>query len=224
MSQFYYDYLNLNTPIINSNGAVLHHPKDKNWGVFHQPFNKNYAHDIIDMSYTTQSKNILAKVIDSIYLDQHDERILNFYKPSTSIEPPVIGRIKDNLQNDPTIMLIYPEEDNVANLTMQLENYLPDSIQLRSWGPPYYVLEVMRKGMNKAASLYKVANYYNIPKERIIAFGDEANDIEMIDFAGVGVAMENGTENLKKIAKHVTDTNENEGVRLFLENYLKLNN
>lgn len=222
MSSFYYNHLNLKTPMINSNGALLHHPGDKKWGNFHQPLNKEFAHAIIDMSYATQSRNIVAKVIDSVYLDQHDDRILNFYKPSDLVEPVIIGRVKDKLQTDPTLMLIYPEESEADKLSLQLENYLPDSVQLRNWGPPFFVLEVMKKGMNKAAALKKVADSFNIPKERIIAFGDEGNDIEMIDYAGVGIAMENASEELKKVANYVTDSNEDEGVRKFLEQYLKL--
>lgn len=222
MSSFYYEHLNLNTPMINSNGALLHHPRDLSWGTFHQPLNKEFAHDIIDMSYATNSKNILAKVIDSIYLDQHDERILNFYQPSNLVEPVIIGKVKEKLQTDPTIMLIYPEESEVDNLALQLASYLPESIQLRNWGPPFFVLEVMRKGMNKAASLKKVADSFGIPRERIIAFGDEGNDIEMIDYAGIGIAMENASEELKSFADYITDSNENEGVRKFLESYFKI--
>lgn len=222
MSSSYYNYLNLKTPMINSNGAILHHPGNKEWGEFHHPLNKEFAHDIIDMSYASHAKNIVANVIDSIYLDQHDDQILNFYQTNNLVEPVIIGRVKDKLQADPTLMLIYPEESEADKLSLQLENYLPDSVQLRNWGPPFFVLEVMKKGMNKAAALKKIADSVNIPKERIIAFGDEGNDIEMIDYAGVGIAMENATEELKKIANYVTDTNENEGVRKFLEQYLKL--
>ncbi len=222
MSSLYYDDLNLKTPIINSNGALLHHPGNKDWGVFHQPLKKQFAHDIIDMSYASQSRNILAKVIDSVYLDQHDNRILDFYQPNDFVEPVIIGRVKDKLQTDPTLMLIYPEKSELEKLSLQLENYLPESIQLRSWGPPYFILEVMRKGMNKAAGLKKVADSFNIPRERIIAFGDGDNDLEMVDYAGVGIAMDNATEELKKVANYVTHTNEDEGVRKFLEDYLGL--
>ena len=54
--------------------------------------------------------------------------------------------------------------------------------------------------MNKAVGLQKIAHYYGIPQNNIIAFGDENNDLEMIDYAGVGVAMENGISELKSLA------------------------
>jgi len=80
----------------------------------------------------------------------------------------------------------------------------------------------MNKQMNKAEALKKVADYYHIPKERIIAFGDEGNDLAMIDYAGVGVAMGNATDAVKSIANYVTDTNEEHGVATFLAHYFNM--
>ena len=57
----------------------------------------------------------------------------------------------------------------------------------------------------------------------IIAFGDEHNDLEMLDYAGWGVAMANGTQQLKSIANDVTDkTNAEDGMVDYLEKYLGL--
>jgi hydroxymethylpyrimidine pyrophosphatase-like HAD family hydrolase len=63
----------------------------------------------------------------------------------------------------------------------------------------------------------------DIPKERIIAFGDENNDLEMIEFAGVGVAMSNGIDELKSIADEVTSKSNNEdGIAQVLDERLQL--
>ena len=71
-------------------------------------------------------------------------------------------------------------------------------------------------------SVQKISDYYGIPKERIIAFGDEDNDLEMIDYAGVGVAMGNAIDELKSVSKYQTLTNEQDGIGVFLEEYLKI--
>ena len=63
---------------------------------------------------------------------------------------------------------------------------------------------------------------FRSPKERIIAFGDEDNDLEMIDYDGVGVAMGNAIDELKTLAKYETNTNEELGVANFLANYFEL--
>ena len=57
-----------------------------------------------------------------------------------------------------------------------------------------------------------------VPAE-IIAMGDNYNDVEMIQFAGMGVAMGNAPDDIKAKAKYVTDTNNNDGVRKALEKF-----
>ena len=70
-------------------------------------------------------------------------------------------------------------------------------IEHRRWGAPLHIIEIVRRGLNKAVGIAHVAKDLGIPRERIIAFGDEDNDLEMIDYAGIGVAMGNGIPTLK---------------------------
>ena len=55
-----------------------------------------------------------------------------------------------------------------------------------------------------------------------MAFGDNYNDIEMIEFAGVGVAMGNAESNVKKNAKYTTVSNNDNGVGVFLKEFFNL--
>ena len=59
-----------------------------------------------------------------------------------------------------------------------------------------------------------------IDQEEIIAFGDGENDMEMLQFAGIGVAMGNATDELKAQADYVTDTNENDGVAKAIRHFM----
>ena len=222
MSIMYYNELGLKTPLINSNGAVLHHPRDKNWGVYHTPLEHKTALEIVDVCYELNTKNVLAAVQDSIYLDQFDENIVNFYDPDKWQEDFVIGSLKEKLKENPTLMMLYPDEKQLEPLTEHLNTLHAESIDHWNWGAPFHIIEVMNKNMNKAEAIKKVASYYNIPNERIIAFGDGDNDLAMIEYAGVGVAMENAIDELKNIAKYITDTNEEHGVANFLANYFKI--
>jgi hydroxymethylpyrimidine pyrophosphatase-like HAD family hydrolase len=56
----------------------------------------------------------------------------------------------------------------------------------------------------------------------VIAFGDEDNDFEMIEYAGHGVAMGNGIDELKRLANAVTGTNEQDGIAAYLSEVLSL--
>ena len=75
-----------------------------------------------------------------------------------------------------------------------------------------YLIEVLKKGVNKAYGLEKLAQRLNINRNEIAAIGDAANDIEMLQYAGLAIAMGNATEEVKTLSDRVTDTNENNGV------------
>jgi hydroxymethylpyrimidine pyrophosphatase-like HAD family hydrolase len=60
-----------------------------------------------------------------------------------------------------------------------------------------------------------------IDRSEVIAMGDNYDDREMIEFAGMGVAMGNAPDEIKAAANFVTDTNNNDGVRKALERFFK---
>ena len=59
-----------------------------------------------------------------------------------------------------------------------------------------------------------------VEQSDVIAFGDAGNDIDMIRFAGLGIAMGNASDDLKAVADFITATNEEDGVAKFLENFV----
>ena len=80
------------------------------------------------------------------------------------------------------------------------------------------ISEIYHINTNKGKALKKIAEYYNINKEHIIAFGDADNDIELLKYAGISVAMKNGEEKIKEIAKLISlEDNNNDGIKLTLE-------
>lgn len=83
-------------------------------------------------------------------------------------------------------------------------------------------LDCMPKGINKGRAIGEIADYFGIDQKDTYAFGDEINDLEMIEKAGVGVAMGNATKALKEIADQVTLSNDEDGIAHFVrENILK---
>lgn len=84
----------------------------------------------------------------------------------------------------------------------------------------YYLLEVMVKGINKGIALQKLAEYLQLSLEEVMALGDGENDYEMIETAGLGIVMDNGTERVKSIANEITLSNEEDGVAHALEKWV----
>lgn len=81
-------------------------------------------------------------------------------------------------------------------------------------------IDVIHPQASKGAALHKLAQYYNVPREHIISFGNYDNDISMLTYAGTGVVVDNAPSHVKRYANHLTTSNEEDGVARFLENHL----
>lgn len=80
-----------------------------------------------------------------------------------------------------------------------------------------YFLEIMPFGVTKGSMLPMLLEKLDITNEELIAFGDNYNDMTMIGYAGLGVAMGNAEEDVKKIANYVCETNDDDGVAKTVE-------
>ena len=79
-----------------------------------------------------------------------------------------------------------------------------------------HFLEILDKKVSKGAALEKISKMLNIDRAEIMAFGDGYNDIEMLEFAGVGVVMGNSPEELKLMFENIADSCNNDGVGKFI--------
>jgi 5-amino-6-(5-phospho-D-ribitylamino)uracil phosphatase len=217
----YYTELNLNTPMVNFNGALIHHPLNRNWDHRHSPLDLTTAKSIIEALQSFNVKNILAEVLDDVYLQHDDDSIKDIFSAGN----PLIktGNLHELLLEDPTSLLIHPHDDHIDEIRSHLKELHADVIEHRTWGAPWNVIEIVQTGIHKAFGLKMIAEDYGIPQERIIAFGDEDNDLEMLEFAGQGIAMANGISSVKNIANSITKSNQEDGVALYLQEALRLN-
>lgn len=76
---------------------------------------------------------------------------------------------------------------------------------------PFYI-EVMPKGVDKATSIAKLLTTIGVERENVIACGDSFNDISMLRYAGIGVAMGNAQQAVKEVADIITGTNDENGL------------
>ena len=84
---------------------------------------------------------------------------------------------------------------------------------------PYY-LEVVPQGIDKGKCLQIVLDHYGLDSSSLIACGDAFNDLEMIKFAGLGVAMGNAQECIKQAADYITGSNDADGVAKVVEKFM----
>jgi len=83
-----------------------------------------------------------------------------------------------------------------------------------------FIIEIIPSSAHKGNTINLLANYFNINKDQIMAFGDYYNDIEMLEEAGVSVAMGNANNDVKNTAKHTTDSNDNNGIAKAINKYI----
>ena len=83
-----------------------------------------------------------------------------------------------------------------------------------------YIFEVMPQGATKASGLKHLAEKLEIAPNQIMALGDAANDLEMLQFVGQSVAMGNASDDIKALCKYVTLTNDEAGVAHAIRTWL----
>ncbi len=83
-----------------------------------------------------------------------------------------------------------------------------------------FFLEILPRGIDKAQSLAQLLNLLGMEREQMIACGDGYNDLSMIEFAGLGVAMENAVRPVRNAADYVTFSNNDDGVAHVVERFV----
>ncbi|XKF66706.1 Cof-type HAD-IIB family hydrolase [Virgibacillus necropolis] len=93
-----------------------------------------------------------------------------------------------------------------------------DELELTNSQP--HNVEVNPKGVHKGSALSKVCEKLGITMDEVMAAGDSLNDMKMIQQSGLGIAMGNGQEAIKKAADFETDTNDDDGVAKAIERFV----
>ena len=116
-------------------------------------------------------------------------------------------------------MLVAGEEATIASLQQHLASLFGESAVVFTSKP--YFLEVLPPDCGKGEAIGQLAAFLGIPQSATLCFGDSMNDESMIRLCGAGVAMINGDDRIKSLARFVTErTNDEDGVAHFIEKYV----
>ncbi|MDU5107506.1 MULTISPECIES: sugar-phosphatase [unclassified Clostridium] len=126
----------------------------------------------------------------------------------------------DNISDDEVIIKIMmidePEILGPAMEKLPKEVYEKYTV-VRS--TPFF-LEFLNKEVNKGVGVEMLAKYLGIKREEVMTLGDAGNDLHMIEYAGLGVAMANAFDEVKEAADYITDSNDNDGVAKAIEKFI----
>jgi len=146
----------------------------------------------------------------------HEQKIMDVPVEIAPIESLVKNWSARNI--GPNKMMVMSEPDNIAQIQKHLRSIYNGRLNIYPSKATY--LEVMDSRGSKSNAVQFVSKRLGLSPAEIIAMGDNYNDVEMIRFAGTGVAMGNAPDDIKAVADYVTDTNNNDGVRKAIENFL----
>jgi Cof subfamily protein (haloacid dehalogenase superfamily) len=107
-------------------------------------------------------------------------------------------------------------EDKIKKLRSELKSIKDIEIVSSS----KHNIEITRKGISKGKAVEVLAQHLNLKRDEVITIGDSENDLSMIEYAGLGIAMGNAIEKVKQKANFITDNNDNEGVAKALKKFI----
>jgi hypothetical protein len=108
---------------------------------------------------------------------------------------------------------------HIEQILPQMQKAFEGSLNIFRSEP--YFMEITPFGVDKAQALEKLLKYTGLRREELICCGDGYNDITMIQFAGLGVAMANAREEVKAVADIITLSNDEDGIKHIVETYMK---
>ena len=221
------EILGIDCPIIAYNGAMATTAKkDGREMIFHLPLQSEYGDYMID--YCAEQDFHLNYYFNNVLYGRRSKQ-LEKYAAMYSAQTGAIFHFIDDLKHmkgkSPTKLILITDAENddrsrTRNFQYGIfEKKFDGKVRLFKTNPEY--LEFLHINADKGAGLLRIASFYGIGRDEIIAFGDGENDIPMLKAAGTGVALANAKDTVKNSATHVTEWDNNSaGVARFLTRYI----
>lgn len=207
VARYYCDGLALNGPQITYNGAVIYDPvQDAELARYLVPRDDVapavdfFLHAGVPLAYFST---------DGLYLDQ---RMLDaaLWLPGNTGTPFLVSDWTAVLEKPCIKLAGHASPVTIAALRPRAVEEMGHRLYVTQTAST--LLEMLHPEVSKGAALRRIAHMLDVPREQIIAFGDNHNDLDMLEFAGVGVAMGNASAEAKAVADLVTGSNLQDGI------------
>jgi Cof subfamily protein (haloacid dehalogenase superfamily) len=219
--------LQLETPLVVHNGALVKDPATA------ETLHQTVLHPT---GYQQAADRLRRLSVPMLYVDAFNEDVDILTEDMQRAHPFQQEYLTDNLAhcrivedlNTPpaygvVMMSIMAEVAHLQPLRSQLTETLGASAYLHLLINKNYqghILEVLPPNVSKWNALRQLAEDEGVAAESIVAVGDDENDMQMIQHAGLGIAMGNAPEKVKTVADHVTGTNAEDGLAQAIERFL----
>jgi Cof subfamily protein (haloacid dehalogenase superfamily) len=202
--------LDLDTPLICYQGALIADARSGEWLV-HTPMPVPLAREVLG---ALDGQHVNVYVHDELYVEELNADALEYARHS-KLEPRVVGPLDEWLTEPTTKIVVVGEPARLDVLETQLHDRFGQRLFIAKSLPHF--LEVAEPEVSKGSGLRWVCRRLGIEPGRVISFGDGANDIELLQEAGLGVAVEDADPALLPHAAITVPGVEEDGVAAFLE-------
>lgn len=210
------------TSIVATNGSVVTDYEGRR--VYEKPIDTDAFIKVIDLLYDYKMNfhfygvNEFYRLKGTTSLNTYSRVPKNIKDTIDIIEYKNLKEIKESCENNSYFKVLLVEEDNKYIEEVRQELSKINKIKISSsWTNN---IEIVPEGVNKARSLKYLCKNLGLDLNNLMSFGDNNNDIEMIEESKVGVAMSNATNELKQKADFITDyDNDHDGIMKFLKQY-----
>ncbi|MEZ0182874.1 Cof-type HAD-IIB family hydrolase [Flavobacterium oncorhynchi] len=200
--------------IISFNGAIISQAKDDQV-LFEQKLTVKQIHELYD--YSVKTKTHIITYLDDEIISETDSEYIEVEKEITGMAHRKVVSFKDYIDR-PAVKCILLE--NPAYLKSVENDLIIEMPHLSvSMSKPFF-LEAAQQGIDKGASLKLLAEKLNINQSEIIAVGNAGNDLTMIEYAGLGVWVDNVTPELRDKADLIVASNNDNGVAEVVQKYI----
>jgi Cof subfamily protein (haloacid dehalogenase superfamily) len=198
-------------PAVCYQGAVV---VDSDWSwLRHEPLGLELAREALD-AVLEEGYVPNVYVGDELYVAEVNEWV-TAYAGFQQLVPHPVGDLRAWLATEPTKLVCVGESDELDGLELRLRARFGERLYVTKSLP--YFLELAAPGVTKAAGLAFLGERLGFAAGRTIAFGDGENDVELLEWAGYGIAVANAHERVKAVADWVCPPASEEGVALVLE-------
>lgn len=205
----------LNVPIITYQGALIKNLLDENV-LYERNLPVEAAHKLLEYCLE-HNLHLQTYVDDKLYAREENQKLIDYTTLNGTkyyVEPDFA-----KMAAMPTPkMLIIDDPDYLDEITPVLRELLGDQVHITKSKPNF--LEIMHHEGTKGHALKFLADHFGCDISQTIAIGDSWNDHEMIEAAGLGVAMGNAIPALKELADYVTASNNEDGVKQVIDKFV----
>lgn len=209
--------LGIETPLITYQGSLIKEFYKSDKTLLHYDLETELAYRIIQ---DARQKNLQINIYldDKLYIE-NESPILQEYIDRREIPFYKVNSFEERKNFKPTKILVMDSDTaKIERIVGEFKEKFSNELNITK--STDYFCEFINKKCSKADGINFLAKKWGIDQSEIMAIGDHDNDREMLDFAGLGVAMGNSHDNLKEIANYVTDTVNNDGAALAIEKFI----